>query len=40
MPRSMIEMHEPTEHVPIDNLVEAAMVYSHILGTQLGYTKP
>ena len=30
------EMHAPTEHVPIDNLLEAAAVYAITLGEHLG----
>lgn len=35
-PGPLAEMHTPTEHVPIDNLLEAAAVYAITLGQQLG----
>jgi succinyl-diaminopimelate desuccinylase len=35
-PGPLAEMHAPTEHVPIDNLVEAAVVYAIALGEHLG----
>lgn len=34
-PGPLAEMHAPTEHVPIDNLLEAAAVYAITLGVQL-----
>jgi hypothetical protein len=37
-PGPTVEMHAPTEHVPIDNLLEAATVYAITLGQQLGST--
>jgi len=35
-PGPLAEMHAPTEHVPIDNLLEAAAVYAITLGEMLG----
>jgi acetylornithine deacetylase/succinyl-diaminopimelate desuccinylase family protein len=35
-PGPLAEMHAPTEHVPIDNLLEAAAVYAITLGEHLG----
>jgi acetylornithine deacetylase/succinyl-diaminopimelate desuccinylase family protein len=39
-PGPLTEMHAPTEHVPIDNLIEAAAVYAITLGEHLGAGDP
>jgi succinyl-diaminopimelate desuccinylase len=37
-PGPSAEMHSPAEHVPIDNLLEAAAVYAITLESQLGWS--